>query len=78
MEMESRAGLTSWLEVVDEWGDASVRTPNYLSQRMVGAMTVLSGKFELFNIFTPRSPAVPAVTTRQMVFVRCDVLPVPN
>ena len=78
LEIENRAGLTTWSKFVDEWGDASVRTPNYRSQSVVGALTLVSGKFELFNVLTPKPAAVPAAPSRQLVFVRCDVLPVPD
>jgi hypothetical protein len=78
METENREGLTTWSKFVDEWGDASVRTPNYRSQSIVGALTLAPGKFELFSILTPKPAEVPAVPTRLLVFVRCDVLPGPK
>jgi hypothetical protein len=42
---------------------------------MTGSLTLSSGVFDLWNVFTPKPAAVPAAATRQLVFVRADVLP---
>ena len=78
LKLAGRDALTTWIEFVDQWGDASIRTPEYRKQSMVGSLILLPGTFELFNVFTPKPAAVPAATTRQLVFVRCDVLPLPR
>ncbi|MCW1885664.1 hypothetical protein OKA04_13070 [Luteolibacter flavescens] len=66
--------LTLWSEFVDELGDASVRMPEFETRRWTGALTLAPGVFELCTVFTPKPAAVPAATTRQMVFARCEVL----
>ena len=73
-EMVDRAGLTTFTEFRDQWGDGSSRMPIFDSRRMTGSLTLKSGVFGLWSIFNPRPAAVPAATTRQLVFVRADVL----
>ncbi len=75
LDMVERASLTTWTEFRDEWGDASVRMPVFDSKRFSNSMTLADGVFELWNVFNPKPVAVPAVTTRMMVFVCADVLP---
>ena len=75
-DMVERASLTTWTEFRDQWGDASVRMPVFESKRLSSAITLADGVFELWNIFSPEPLAVPAVTTRMMVFVRAEVVPV--
>ncbi|MCW1885666.1 hypothetical protein OKA04_13080 [Luteolibacter flavescens] len=77
-ESVSRESLVTWTEFRDQWGDASIKRPIFETKRLSSALTLLAGKFELFNIFTPKPAAVPAATTRQLVFVKADVLPHPN
>ncbi|WP_264501620.1 hypothetical protein [Luteolibacter flavescens] len=74
-EMVDQDSLMTWTEYRDQWGEASIKRPIFETKRLTGALTLVSGKFELFNIFTPKPAAMPAATTRQMVFVRCEVLP---
>jgi hypothetical protein len=70
--------LETWTEFRDQWGDASVRMPIYGTRRFTGAITQRPGTFELCNVFTPKPAEVPAAPTRQLLFVRCDVLKAPN
>jgi hypothetical protein len=70
-----RAALATFTEFRDRWGDASVRMPIFDTRSMSISLTVTSGVFDLWNVFTPKPAAVPAATTRQLVFVRADVLP---
>jgi hypothetical protein len=77
-EIVDRIALETLREFRDAWGDASVRVPVYTTKRITGAITQRPGMFELVNVFTPQSAEVPAAATRQMVFVRCEFLPVPN
>ncbi len=74
-EMVDRAGLATFTEFRDPWGDGSSRMPIFDTREMTGSITLTSGVFELWNIFNPKPAAVPAVTTRMMVFVCADVLP---
>ena len=73
-EIVDRIGLETWTEFRDQWGDASVRTPIYTTRRITSAMTLRPGSFELCTVLTPKPAEVPAATTRQLVFVRCDLL----
>ncbi len=75
LDMVDRASLTTWTEFRDEWGDASIRMPVYDSKRFLNSITLADGVFELWQVFNPKPVAVPAVTTRMMVFVCADVLP---
>ncbi len=75
LEMVDRASLTTWTEFRDEWGDASIRMPVFDSKHFSSSIPLTDGVFELWNVFNPKPVAVPAVTTRMMVFVCADVLP---
>ncbi|MCW1924536.1 hypothetical protein OKA05_18365 [Luteolibacter arcticus] len=75
-EMVDLESLATWMEFRDEWGDASVKMPIFDTRRLTSAITLVPGTFELFNVFTPKPAAVPAAATRQLVFVKADVLPV--
>jgi len=77
-EMVDRASLATWMEYRDELGDGSVRKPIFDTRRLTTSMTLVAGRFELFNVFTPKPPAVPAVATRQLVFVKADVISPPK
>jgi hypothetical protein len=74
-ELVDRASLITFTEFRDQWGDGSSRMPIFDTRRMTGSMTLTNGVFDLWNVFTPKPAAVPAATTRQLVFVRADVLP---
>ena len=78
IEMIDRASLMTWMEYRDELGDGSIRKPIFDTRRLTGALTVVPGHFELFNVFTPKPPAVPAVATRQLLFVRAEVMKLPK
>lgn len=75
-EMIDLASLTTWTEFRDQWGDASVRMPVFDSKRLTTSVSLANGVFELLNVYNAKPVAVPAVTTRMMVFVRAEVVPV--
>jgi hypothetical protein len=75
-EMIDLDSLTTWTEFRDRWGDASVRMPEFESKRLTSNITLAPGVFELWNAFTPKPAAVPAAATRQLVFVRADLVPI--
>lgn len=75
-EMIDLASLTTWTEFRDQWGDASVRMPVFDSKRLTTSISLANGVFELLNVYNAKPVAVPAVTTRMMVFVRAEVVPV--
>jgi hypothetical protein len=77
-EMVDRASLATWMEFRDELGDGSIRKPIFDTRRLTSALTLVAGRFELFNVFTPKPPAVPAVATRQLLFVRAEVMKLPK
>jgi hypothetical protein len=75
-EMIDRASLTTWTEFRDQWGDASVRMPEFDSRKLTSAITLVPGVFDLWTVFTPKPAAVPAAVTRQLLFVRADLVPI--
>ena len=75
-DMVNRASLETWMEFRDEWGNSPVRRPIFDSWKVSTGNTLAAGTFELVNVFTPKPAAVPAAATRQLVFVRADVLTV--
>ena len=75
LDIVDRASLATFTESRDHWGDASVRTPVFDSKRVTSSIQLADGVFELWNVFNPKPVAVPAVTTRMMIFVCADVLP---
>jgi hypothetical protein len=77
-EMVDRASLMTWMEYRDELGDGSIRQPIFDTRRLTSSITLVAGRFELFNVFTPKPPAVPAVATRQLVFVKADIISPPK
>jgi hypothetical protein len=74
-DMVDRASLATFTEFRDHWGDASIRTPVFDTKQFSSLIPLADGVFELWNVFNPKPVAVPAVTTRMMVFVCADVLP---
>ena len=61
----------------DQWGDASVRMPNFETWRTNTLMTIPPGKFHLVTTITPKpTEPVPATLRKILVFVRCDVIAV--
>lgn len=74
--MIDRAGLTTWTEFRDQWGDASVRMPDFDTRKLTSAITLVPGVFDLWTVFTPKPAAVPAAVTRQLLFVRADLVPI--
>ncbi|MEO5917602.1 MAG: hypothetical protein ABIS50_25455 [Luteolibacter sp.] len=71
--------LETWMEHIDQRGDASIRMPIYETWKLNNSLRVESGKFELVSVITPKPNApVPAVLRKIMVFVRADILPVPE
>jgi len=77
-EMVDRASLMTWMEFRDELGDGSIRKPIFDTRRLTNSLTVVAGTFELFNVFTPKPPPAPAVAMRQLVFVKADVMKLPE
>ena len=73
-EMLDRESLMVWWKFRDRWGDASIKKPIFETKHSSSQMVLTPGKFELCNVFAPKPAAVPAVKTRQLVFVRCEVL----
>ena len=71
--------LETWMEHVDQWGDASYRMPIYQTWRVNSSITVAPGKFELVTALTPKPNApAPTVSHKILVFARADILPVPD
>lgn len=77
-ETVDRAANATYVQFRDDWGDSSVRRPIFDTKRLSSAITVTAGAFELFNVFTPKPAAIPAATTRQLVFIRAEVLTYPK
>ena len=70
--------LDTWLEHVDEWGDASLRFPVFETWRFRSSVALAVGKFELVTVLSPKpTEGAPAATGKLLVFVRADVLPLP-
>jgi hypothetical protein len=65
---------TTWVEYVDEWGDASDRRPTFTTLRCNTALTLAPGRFALAAVLTPQpEPPPPAVVRKVLVFVRADL-----
>jgi hypothetical protein len=65
---------TTWVEYVDEWGDASDRRPTFTTLRCNTALTLAPGRFALAAVLTPQpEPPPPAVARKVLVFVRADL-----
>lgn len=78
-EIVTRLRLETLMEHTDQWGDGSIRMPIYETMRFNTTISVRSGKFELVSALTPKANArVPAVSQKILVFVRADILPVPE
>jgi hypothetical protein len=75
-DIVKRASLETWMEFRDEWGESSVKRPIFDSWRLSTGATLTAGNFELVNVYSPKPVAVPAAATRQLVFIRADVLTV--
>jgi hypothetical protein len=66
---------TTWVEYVDEWGDASDRHPTFTSLRCNTHLTLVPGRFALVVVLTPQpEPPPPAVARKVLVFARADLL----
>jgi hypothetical protein len=75
VDVVDAGSLATIMEHKDQWGDASIRMPFYDRQIVSTSLILASGKFELVNVFSPRStPAIPSVAKRILLFVRADVL----
>jgi len=72
--------LDTYMEHMDEWGDASMRMPAYERWAANTSVLIVSGKSELVSVITPKQqPPPPAVARRIMLFVRADVIEfIPN
>lgn len=65
---------TTWVEYVDEWGDASDRRPTFTALRCNTNLTLAPGRFVLAAVLTPQpEPPPPAVARKVLVFVRADL-----
>jgi hypothetical protein len=65
---------TTWVEYVDEWGDASDRRPTFTTLRCNTSFTLAPGRFALAAVLTPQpEPPPPAGTRKVLVFVRADL-----
>ena len=65
---------TTWVEYVDEWGDASDRRPTFTTLRCNTALALAPGRFVLAAVLTPQpEPPPPAVARKVLVFVRADL-----
>jgi hypothetical protein len=70
--------MNTFMEYVDEWGDASVRMPVLETSRLNTSVSLMPGQFEMVGAITPKpNTPGPAVTRKLLVFVRADILPVP-
>jgi hypothetical protein len=70
--------LETLMEHKDQWGDGSIRMPVFETWRASTSVSVVSGKFELVSVISPRPKnPVPAVLHKILVFVRADIVPVP-
>lgn len=77
-EIVTRLRLETWMEHVDQWGDASYRMPVYETWRTNTAINLFAGKFELASVITPiaKLPS-PLIPKRVLLFVRADLVPPP-
>jgi hypothetical protein len=74
-EVTTQVRLDTWMEHVDEWGDASLRMPAFETWRVNTAVTLTPGQFEMVSVITPKPNAPgPAVPRKILVFVRADVI----
>jgi type II secretory pathway component GspD/PulD (secretin) len=77
-EIVKQLRLETWMEHIDQWGDATYRLPVFESFRIQSNITVMPGKFEFVSALTPKmNTQGPVVTRKILVFVRADLLPVP-
>ncbi len=75
-EIYPSARLFTWMEHKDQWGDASWRLPFYEKLSVNCSLILANGKFELANVFSPKStPPVPGVMKKILLFVCADVVP---
>jgi len=76
-EIVKQLRLETWMEHIDQWGDATYRLPVFESFRIQSKITVAPGKFEFVSALTPKmNTQGPVVTRKILVFVRADLLPV--
>jgi hypothetical protein len=70
--------LETWMEHSDQWGDASMRFPIYETWRTNTSVMLLSGKFEMAAVISPKAKLPsPLVPKRILIFVRADVVATP-
>jgi hypothetical protein len=66
--------LVTWVEHVDEWGDASDRRPTFTSLRSDNSLPLVPGRFELAGVLTPQATApAPRLDRKALLFVRADI-----
>lgn len=74
IEHISRNGYSTWLEFVDNWGDADIRFPIFDTMRVNLDISLLDGEVQLINVFTPKPAAIPDVEIRRLVFISATIL----
>lgn len=67
--------MESFVEYVDEWGDASQRAPIFEVMRVTSSMRLKPGQFELATVWTADvKKQSPVVARKVLVFIRVDDL----
>lgn len=77
-EFVSLVSMTTWREYRDRWGETSVEFPRFRTLRQSPHLSLGDGTFELVGIMTLKPVAVPAVEQRWLVFMRAEVLGLPE
>lgn len=78
IEKDDLLELTTWKEDRDMWGDASTRFPRFRTLRQSPGLDLEPGRFELVGVMNPKPVKVPAADKRWLVFVRAEVLGLPE
>jgi hypothetical protein len=72
------AGLVTWQQYRDEFGDGSTRMPTFTTQRVNTSVTLLEGTYQLANIQNPTPAAIPEAATRRLIFIGAHLLQQPT
>lgn len=63
-----------WMAHKDEWGDASLRMPTFVTVRCDTSLVLKPGRFALAGVVTPQpEPPPPALSRKVLIFVRADL-----
>jgi|GEM_PF-1075308 len=74
-QVVTQVRLDTWMEHVDEWGDASLRMPAFETWRVNTSVSLMPGQFEMVSVITPIPNAPgPSGPRKILVFVRADVI----